>query len=117
MPASHRPKLRSSESVQGTRVCGVGCGVVRRGSCGLARKWLFFSFEAGKVPASHRPELRSSVERARHAGLWRGCGVVRRESCGLAHKWLFFSFEAGMECGLHAYPVEMRFSGEADGIL
>ena len=69
MPASHRQKLRSSESVQGTRVCGVGCGVVRRGSCGLARKWLFFSFEAG------------------------------------------------MECSLHAYPVEMRFSGEADGIL
>ena len=41
----------------------------------------------------------------------------RNSHCGLARKWLFFSFEAGMKCSLHAYPVEMRFSGEADGIL
>ena len=73
MPASHRQKLRSSESVRGTRICGVGCGVVRR--------------EKKKQPLRACPQV------------------------------AVFSFEAGMECGLHAYPVEMRFSGEADGIL
>ena len=80
------------------------------------------SFQGGQNARQPQTEAAKQRERARHANLWRGMRSSekrkkRNSHCGLARKWLFFSFEAGMKCSLHAYPVEMRFSGEADGIL